>query len=379
MKLIHLSDLHLGKRVNEFSMLEDQKYILKKILNIIDEEKPDGVLIAGDVYDKSVPSGEAVELLDDFLFGLAKRKLPVFLISGNHDSPERLAFGSRLIDMSGIHLSRVYDGQVNPFTLEDSFGPVNIYMLPFLKPANVRRFFPEAEIGTYTDAVKTAVEAMGIDPSARNVLITHQFVTGAERSESEDVSVGGADNVDASVFEAFDYVALGHIHGPQNIGSEKIRYCGTPLKYSFSEASHVKSVTVAELGEKGSLTVRTVPLTPMHDMVELKGSYEELTFRGFYDCTSLPEDYVHITLTDEQDVPEAMSRLRTVYKNLMKLDYDNRRTRSASGVTGTADVERRSPLELFGDFYRQQNGAEMTAEQTETVREMIEKIWEEEL
>ena len=263
MKLLHLSDLHLGKRVNEFSMLEDQAYILTKILNTIDDEKPDAVLIAGDVYDKSVPSAEAVGLFDDFLVKLAKKQVPAFVISGNHDSPERLAFANRLIDASGIHLSPVYSGDVRPVTLTDAFGPVHIYMLPFVKPAHVRRFFPDEEIISYTDALAAAIRQMDPDLSARNVLLTHQFVTGAERSESEEISVGGTDNVDASVFEGFDYVALGHIHGPQNIGSERIRYCGTPLKYSFSEASHKKSVTVAELGEKGSLTVRTVPLLPM--------------------------------------------------------------------------------------------------------------------
>ena len=285
MKLIHLSDLHLGKRVNEFSMLEDQAYILMKILNVIDDEQPDAVLIAGDVYDKTVPSAEAVELFDDFLVRLASRSfrgrsLQIFVISGNHDSPERLAFGGRLMDARGVHLSPVYSGSVKPVTLSDEFGPVNIYMLPFVKPVTVRRFFPDAKIENYTDAIAAAVGSMGIDTSGRNVLIAHQFVTGAERSESEDVSVGGMDNVDVTVFDGFDYVALGHIHGPQNIGSERVRYCGTPLKYSFSEAAHRKSVTVVELGEKGSLAVRTVPLIPKRDMVDLRGRYDELMSRN---------------------------------------------------------------------------------------------------
>ena len=253
MKLIHLSDLHLGKRVNEFSMLEDQQYILTEILQIIDREKPDGVMIAGDVYDKSVPSAEAVALLDDFLVRLAKRDLQVFLISGNHDSPERMAFGGRLMAQSGVHLAPVYDGKVSPITLTDNYGPVNLYLLPFLKPAHVRRCFPEREILTYTDALAAAIEAMGVDPAQRNVLVTHQFVTGAARCDSEEISVGGTDNVDVSVFEPFDYVALGHIHGPQQVGRETVRYCGTPLKYSFSEAKHQKSVTVVELGEKGAV------------------------------------------------------------------------------------------------------------------------------
>ncbi|MCI6149436.1 MAG: exonuclease SbcCD subunit D [Flintibacter sp.] len=376
MKLIHLSDLHLGKRVNEFSMLEDQQYILTEILQIIDREKPDGVMIAGDVYDKSVPSAEAVALLDDFLVRLAKRDLQVFLISGNHDSPERMAFGGRLMAQSGVHLAPVYDGKVRPITLTDEYGPVNLYLLPFLKPAHVRRCFPEREILTYTDALAAAIEAMGVDTAQRNVLVTHQFVTGAARCDSEEISVGGTDNVDVSVFEPFDYVALGHIHGPQQVGRETVRYCGTPLKYSFSEAKHQKSVTVVELGEKGAVSVRTVPLTPMRDLAELRGTYEELTFRGFYDGTSYPRDYVHITLTDEEDIPDAVSKLRIIYPNLMKLDYDNKRTRAGIVLEGAED-QQRSPLELLEEFYEKQNGQPMGEEQRAFAKSLMERIWEE--
>jgi exonuclease SbcD len=376
MKLIHLSDLHLGKRVNEFSMLEDQAYILKRILHVIDDEKPDAVLIAGDVYDKSVPSAEAVELFDDFLVSLAKRDLQVFIISGNHDSPERLAFGNRLIDASGIHLSPVYSGEVVPFCLHDSYGEVDVFMLPFVKPANVRRFFPDDTIESYTDAVRTAIAHMPVNTANRNVLVTHQFVTGASRSDSEDISVGGSDNVDAAVFDDFDYVALGHIHGPQNITSERIRYCGTPLKYSFSEATQQKSVTVVELAEKGKLTVRTIPLIPQHDMVEIKGTYGELTLKSYYESTTYPSDYIHITLTDEDDVPDAIGKLRVIYRNLMKLDYDNQRTRHSAEVNGADAVEHKSPLELFAEFYELQNNAPMSEVQADFVKEMIGKIWE---
>lgn len=376
MKLIHLSDLHLGKRVNEFSMLEDQQYILTEILQIIDREKPDGVMIAGDVYDKSVPSAEAVALLDDFLVRLAKRDLQVFLISGNHDSPERMAFGGRLMAQSGVHLAPVYDGKVRPIILTDEYGPVNLYLLPFLKPAHVRRCFPERGILTYTDALAAAIEAMGVDTAQRNVLVTHQFVTGAARCDSEEISVGGTDNVDVSVFEPFDYVALGHIHGPQQVGRETVRYCGTPLKYSFSEAKHQKSVTVVELGEKGAVSVRTVPLTPMRDLAELRGTYEELTFRGFYQGTSYPRDYVHITLTDEEDIPDAVSKLRIIYPNLMKLDYDNQRTRAGIVLEGAED-QQRSPLELLEEFYEKQNGQPMGEEQRAFAKSLMERIWEE--
>ncbi len=383
MKLIHLSDLHLGKRLHEYSLLEDQAYILRQLLNIIDEEQPDAVLIAGDIYDKSVPPAEAVELFDDFLVRLAGRsyrgkQLQIFVISGNHDSPERLAFGGRLMDASGVHLAPVYGGCVQPCVMTDGYGPVDIYMLPFVKPVHIRRFFPEAKIDSYTDALRVAVGAMQPDTARRSVLVAHQFVTGAERSESEEISVGGLDNVDASVFEGFDYVALGHIHGAQNIGSERLRYCGTPLKYAFSEAADEKSVTVAELGEKGQLTVRTVPLIPKRELVELRGRYEELMRRNFYENTSWQEDYVHITLTDEEDVPEAMGRLRTVYHNLMKLDYDNIRTRHSAQIDAGAGMERKSPYELFAELYEKQNGERPNEAQQALLTKLIEAIWEDE-
>ena len=376
LKLIHLSDLHLGKRLNNYSLMEDQADILKKILKILDDEQPDGVMIAGDVYDKSIPSAEAVERFDWFLVQLAERRLPTFVISGNHDSPERLSFGSRLMDVRGVYISPVYRGEVQPVPLRDGFGVVDVWMLPFLKPILVRQVFPEEKVESYTDAVRVAVGALPLDPTHRNVLITHQFVTGAQRSDSEELSVGGADNVDASVFDAFDYTALGHIHGPQNIGSERIRYCGTPLKYSFSEADHEKSVTVVELGQKGELSVRTVPLTPLRDLKELRGTYEALTARSFYEGTTLREDYTHITLTDEEDIPEAFSKLQVIYRNLMKLDYDNQRTRHSALIDSAGDVERKSPLELFAEFYTLQNGSKLTAEQSGLLQTLIEKIWE---
>ena len=376
MKFIHLSDLHLGKRVNEFSMLEDQRYILWEILRIIGEEKPEAVIIAGDVFDRTVPPAEAVTLLDEFLTRLAGMKQQVFIISGNHDSAERIAFGSRLMELSGVHLSPVFDGKIAPCVLRDGLGEVRIWMLPFVKPADVRHVYPEEEIGNYTDALRAVISRMEIDPSARNVLAAHQFVTGAARSESEDVSVGGMDNVDASVFDAFDYVALGHIHGPQHIGRETVRYCGTPLKYSFSEKDQVKSVTVAELGGKGETTVRTVPLTPVHEMREIRGRYEELTLRSSYEGTAT-DDYLRVILTDEEDVPDALARLRTIYPNIMKVEYDNRRTRASSEVGAAEEVNRKSGIELFEEFYTAQNGQPMSEEQRGFSLGLLERLEEE--
>ena len=377
MKLIHLSDLHLGKRVNEVSMIEDQEYVLHQILRIIKAEQADAVLLSGDIYDKSVPSAEAVTLFDDFLSRIAQMNVKVYCISGNHDSPERLAFGNRLMEGAGIYMAPVYDGSVLPLTLQDEFGAVNIWLLPFIKPAHVKRFYPDEAIESYTDAVRVAIEKMAVDTTQRNVLLTHQFVTGAsvDPDGSEELSVGGSDNVDASVFDGFNYVALGHIHGPQNIGSNRIRYCGTPLKYSFSEANHYKSVTVVHLGADGTVDLHTAALTPHHDMRVIRGSFAEVTDHAYYDGTAT-DDYLHVILTDEEDVPEAIGKLRIIYPNIMKLTYDNTRTRTHQLIDGAEDVEQKSPLQLFSELYEQQNNQPMSEEQSQFTQALIESIWE---
>lgn len=381
MKIIHISDLHLGKRVNEFSMLEDQTYILNSILSVATDEKPKALVIAGDVYDKQVPPADAIELFDAFLYALFKLGIQVFIISGNHDSAERLSFASRLISGSGIFIAPTYNGNIECVTLNDEFGPVDFYMLPFVKPVHVRRFYPDSEITSYTDALSTVVGSLDLskDTSRRSVLITHQFVTGAQRSDSEEISVGGTDNVDGRIFDAFDYVALGHIHMPQQL-TPRMRYCGTPLKYSFSEALHEKSVTIAEIGAKAGahaeLSIRTVPLVPLHDMREIKGSYEELTLKANYENTDL-QDYLHITLTDEEDVFDAVRKLKLIYPNLMKLDYDNTRTRAGISSSSAAAPEKRTPIDLFADFYEERNGKPMSDFQKEKTESIIEKISEE--
>ena len=375
MKLLHLSDLHLGKRVNGFSQIPDQKHILNQIMSIVNTEHPDAVLIAGDIYDKSVPSAEAVELFDGFLTRLSRADTDVFLISGNHDSAERIAFGGQLLSAARVYVSPVYDGTILSVDKADEFGTVRFHLLPFLKPAHVRAWFPDAKIVNYSDALETALSVCDLNPEDRHVLLTHQLVTGAERSESEDISIGGSDNVDAQVFAGFDYVALGHLHRPQNIGTN-LRYCGTPLKYSFSEASHEKSVTIVDLGKKGDVKIDTVPLTPLHDMKRIRGSYMELMDRSYYRNTDLPECYLHITLTDEEDIPDAIGRLRSVYPYLMQLDYDNRRTRQRRNPLEEAVQPESSPLELFGLLYEKQNNRPMNAEETGYIRTLMEKIWE---
>ncbi len=377
MKFLHISDLHIGKRVNEFPMIEDQTYILNRILDIADTEQADGVIIAGDIYDKTVPSAEAVQVFDWFLTGLAGQGRKVFSISGNHDSAERIAFGAKLMSRSEGFVSPVYDGTAAKITLEDPYGRLCIHLLPFLKPAAVRHALEgktDADMPErYQEAVKMAVDRMEVDPSVRNILVAHQFVTGAGRCESEEVTVGGIDNVDADVFHAFDYVALGHIHSPQSIGRDTVRYCGTPLKYSFSEAKQEKSVTVVELKEKGSLTIDTIPLVPLRDMREIRGSYLEVTARPFYEGTNT-QDYVKITLTDEDDIPDGMQKLRIIYPNLMRLEYDNSRTRQSREIGAAADVEQKSELELFQEFYELQNNTAMSERQQEYVVRLLERV-----
>ena len=375
MKLIHLSDLHIGKKVNEFSMKEDQEYILTKIINVIDKEEPDAVMIAGDVYDKSNPSEEAIRLWESFLGKLALRKLPVLAISGNHDSAVRFSVYNELIEASGIHLAPLYNGKVEPVVLSDKEGEVCFYMLPFVKPVIVRSFFPEEEINDYTDACRVAIEHMNVDKSKRNVIIAHQFVIGATRCESEEVSVGGLDEVSSAVFDDFDYVALGHIHGRQSITRESLRYCGTPLKYSFSEKDHKKTVTIVEMGAKGQVNIREEELIPRHDLREIKGSYEELTLKSNYENTAT-DDYIHAILTDEEDVIDAMGKLRIIYPNIMKLSYDNKRTRENQDLSDAGDVENKTPIELFGEFYEKQNNQPMSDTQKNFVVELMESIWE---
>lgn len=374
MKFLHLSDLHLGKRIHNFSMIDDQKYILQEILKVADEEKITSVIIAGDVYDKPVPSAEAVALFDDFLVSLAKRNLNVFVISGNHDSPERIAFGEKLMRLGRVYMSPVYNGKIEPVILDDEFGPVNVYMLPFVKPVHVRHYFEEERIEDYTDALKCVIAHMDIRETERNILICHQFVTGAMRSESEEISVGGLDNVDASVFEGFDYVALGHIHGPQNIGGEKVRYCGTPLKYSFSEADHKKSVTIVELSQKGDMSVTTRELKPLRDLVKIKGFFSDITSSDFYKKMDT-ESYVQVTLLDEQDIPNAFGKLATVYPNLMQMRYENKRTMEERELLADGESLEISPELLFSQFYETMNNQPMTEQQTAYILDKIEKIW----
>ena len=375
MRIVHTADWHLGKKVNEFSMMEDQRDILNKILGICEQQHADVLIVAGDVYDKAVPSEEAVGLLDDFLANAAQRNLKVVLTSGNHDSNQRIAYGSRLLARGGIFLSSVYEGTIMALTCEDEYGPLCFYLCPFLKPANVRRYHEDKDIKTYTDMMEVLIEDMNVNRDIRNVLVAHQFVTGAFRSDSEEINVGGLDNVDASVFEAFDYVALGHIHRPQEMLKKEIRYAGSILKYSFSEADYDKSVTLIDLKEKGNVEISQIPLVPLHDMKRIRGTYDEITNKSYYENTSLVDDYVEITLTDEEEVYDALGKLRSIYHGLMKVGFDNERTRESNQTLMEASEEK-SPLELFENLYEKQFNTSMNEEEVQFLKQLMDQIWE---
>ena len=378
MKFFHLADLHLGKRVNGFPMIEDQKIILDQILELADTEHPDAVVIAGDVYDKSIPSVEAVNLMDDFLVELVRRKLQVFVISGNHDSAERVSYGGRVMEQSGIHISPRISG-CGPIRLDDQYGPLYIYLIPYIHPSVVREAYPEEKVTDWTQAMEVLIRNAHVDPATRNIAVAHQYVTASgvrpEECDSEQKHIGGLDNVDYSVFDAFDYVALGHLHGPQRIGRDTVRYAGSPLKYSFSEEKHKKSVTLVEIKEKGQVEYRQLPLAAARDFKTLRGTFSEVMSPGFTAPLSA-EDYYRIILTDEQDVDQALARLRKYfYKNLMDLEYDNTRTRTQSDIDAGEEALEKEPIEVLQELFLKQNGTAMNDFQTQTAARLIEEIW----
>lgn len=380
MKFLHLSDLHLGRQLHRYSLQEEQTEMLERIRQIAAEEHPDAVLIAGDVYDRNIPPVYATQLLDTFLAALVKIA-PVCIISGNHDQADRLAFLAGPLKESGLHISPAYRGQVQPLTLRDADGPVDVWLLPFVKAATVRPWFPDEEIETTHDAVACAVRHMNLQPQRRNVLVAHQFVAGGQCSGSEeslataDLSVGGSDMVDASAFAAFDYVALGHIHRAQNVGSPRIRYCGTPMAYDFSEAGTEKSATIAELHGNRSLTVRTVPIPPPRALQAVKGTFDEVTDEQALHRAD-KDAYTHVTLTDNAIIPDVMNRLRQAYPRLTHLDWDNARTRQTDDFSTAADMKKHTPMSLFAEFFQRMGGTEMTDEQARYVDSLIREIWE---
>lgn len=381
MKVMHLSDLHLGKNILEQSLIEDQEYILNQIIKIIKEQKVDIVLIVGDVYDKGIPNVDAVKLFSKFLSKLYKLQVKVFVISGNHDSKDRLSFGNDLFVDNSVYIEGIFDGKLKKVELNDNYGVFNIYMLPFVKPADVRDFFPDINIDSYDDAVRCIIENTKIDKNERNVIMVHQFVTASGvdliRSNSENISLGGIDNVDVSNFFDFDYVAMGHIHRGQKLIRDTIRYAGSPLKYSFSEVNHKKSVPIIEFGVKGDIKIDLVDLVPLRDMKIIKGTLDELLDKNFTSSINV-NDYVGAVITDEDYVMDAIGKLRNVYKNILKLEYDNSRINNYNnGIDKEIiDVKKFSELNLFEKFYYRQNNIELDKRKLDIVKQVIKEVKE---
>ena len=367
MKLIHISDLHLGKRLIEQSFIEDQKYILNELIKCVKAEEAEVLLIAGDIYDRAVPSAEAVELFDAFLTELSECGIAVLIVAGNHDSAERLAFAGGIMKHRNIYISPVYNGKIETVTLQDEYGPIHFYLLPYLRVSQIRRYHEE-EINSSEEAFKLLIGELPLNTKERNVLIAHQFVTGAEQGGSEEFSIGGVDAIPASLFDHFDYTALGHIHKPQTMLG-KIRYSGTPLKYSFSEVANQNGYSRVVLKEKGSLEVEHVPLVPLRQLKEIRGTFEELMHSA--DVYNR-EDYFHVILTDEEDVIDGAAKLRSIYPHMLKMDYDNTRTRSTAVYHNIEKIEEKTPLELFDDFYEMQNGKRMSEEQKDFFAKITE-------
>ncbi len=380
MKILHLADLHFGKILQEQSLIEDQEYILKEIINIIKVEKVQVLLISGDVYDRSVPPTEAVNLLDDFLKILIKDlKIKVFIISGNHDSKDRLGFGNKIFEDEGLYIESKYNGRLKKVRLEDEYGPLNIYMLPFIKPVEVKKFFEDDLENNYDLAINKIIEKEEIDKSERNIIMVHQFVTAGnvkpERTESEVLSLGGIENVDVSNFKSFDYVAIGHVHRPQKIGRDTARYAGTILKYSFSEINHNKSIPIIDIKEKGNITINLLPLKPLRDMREIKGPIEELIKEENYKEGNL-EDYIKAIITNEEPVYDAIGKIKKIYPNTLKLEIQNSKTINSNTEQNInlEEVKKKSELELFSDFYKLQNNLDLNEKQKEIVKNIISEV-----
>ncbi len=369
MRFLHIADLHLGRQLGNVSLLEDQIFILSQLKDIAQEQRVSAVLISGDVYQRQAPQAEAMAAFDAFVSELVACGMQVFIISGNHDSALRLGYFAGLLQKSGVYLSEVYDGSLKSVSLKDEYGPVTLWLMPYLKPGQVRRALGENGINSYQDAVKAALKCAAVDERQRNILLCHQYITGAELSDSEELAIGGLDNIDAGVFDAFDYVALGHIHKPQRVGRDTMRYAGSPLKYSFSEAAHKKSACVVEMGRKGDVQISLQPLYPLRDLRLIKGKMSDIMRMPY------SEDYVWITLTDERVMPDAAYTLRTAFPNMLKQSVENSHSKYDLSVTGMQSLQERSMLELFDDFYRLQNNDRPLDEaQTAYLKKIMAKL-----
>lgn len=377
MKFAHLADLHIGKRLYEYSLIENQREILNQIVELIKKYDVDGVVISGDIYDKSIPPIDAVAIMDEFLSALSELDIFIIIIGGNHDSVARLSFGSRILEKSKVFISPVFNGNIEKVELSDRFGNINFYLLPYIRPINVKRAYDDFSGESFTEALKFVIDKISPDKSLRNVLVSHQFVTGAQKSDSEELYVGGSENVDYTLFDDFDYVALGHLHMPQNVGRETVRYAGTPLKYSFSEISHKKSMTIVDMKEKGNVEIQEIPLTASWELIELRGTLNELISNS---ATSSVEkkSYVKITLTDEVLKNDALDILKNFYPYIVSIGYDNSMTRDNNIIQKTKALEEQDPQQIVEELFVQQNNREMNAIERELINKLVKKVWERE-
>ena len=379
MKIMHLADLHLGRSILDQSLISDQQYILDQIIEIIKEHNVETVIIAGDVYDKSIPSVEAVKLFSDFLTSLYKLSVKVLVISGNHDSKDRLSFGNELFVDNGVYIEGVFNGKLKCISLNDIYGNINFYMLPFVKPADVRIHYPKEEINSYDDAIRCIIDNTDIDTNERNIIMVHQFVTArgveVERSDSETISLGGLDNIDVSIFSKFDYVAMGHIHGAQKLLRDTARYAGSPLKYSFSEVHNNKSVPIIDIKEKGNIDLELVSLVPIRDMRTIKGKFINLIDKDVVNEAN-NQDYIQAILTDDDYIVDVIGKLRAVYPNLLRTSYQNNRSIVNASIKNSArgDVAKRNEFDLFSEFYKNQNNMELDKERSKIISKIIKEL-----
>lgn len=377
MKFAHLADLHIGKRLYEYSLIDNQRDILNKIVELIKKYNLDGVVISGDIYDKSVPPVDAVGIMDEFLSTLVKLDIFIIIIGGNHDSVARLSFGSKILEKSRVFISPVFNGNIEKVELSDQFGSINFYLLPYIRPINVKRVYQDFSGDSFTEALKFVIDRINPDKSMRNVLVAHQFVTGAQKSDSEELYVGGSENVDYTLFDDFDYVALGHLHMPQNVGRDTVRYAGTPLKYSFSEISHKKSMTIVDIKQKGDIQIQEILLNPMCDLVELRGSLNELVSNSIESSVD-KKSFVKITLTDEVLKNNALDILKNFYPCIVSIGYDNSMTKDNKLIRKAEKSEEQEPQQIVEELFVQQNNRAMNADERDLINKLVKKVWERE-
>ncbi len=378
MRLLHLADLHLGRSLAEFSLQDLQQEFLNEILKTVSQRNIDAVLIAGDVYDRSLPPVYAVRMLNDFLCALSEMHVPVLIVSGNHDSAERLSFLSGVLNTSGIYIAGEYDMDAPPVILSDEFGKIHFYLLPFFRPGAVRAQAKDEAIATYNDAVKYAVEKMGVQTNERNVLISHHFVTSAGhapvQSDSEIMFIGGLEMVDSACFDAFDYVALGHLHQVQKVGRDAVRYAGSPIKYSLSEVEGKKSFVIIEMGEKGDVNIELVPICLSQDMRLVRGTLEEIMKRP---ADGADNDFLAVVLTDVEPVYDAMQTLRTRYPYVISVRRERDMIAANVDSISVGQVRELDPFTLFERFYESRTTLELTENEKADIRQALDEAAEE--